>query len=56
MFMLISCLLGKGAGELMITLVMMQSCRSINNHNQLFTIESQINAGLGTLIIQDFFY
>lgn len=49
--MLVFCLLGEGVGEL-ITLAMMHYYQSINNHNKLFIIRSQINAGLGTLTIE----
>lgn len=52
MFMLVFCLLGEGVGELLITSPMMHYYLSINNHNKLFIIKSQINAGLGTLIIE----
>lgn len=51
-FMLVFCLLGKGIGELLITLAMMHYYQPTHNQNQLFIIKSQTNASLGTLIIK----
>lgn len=50
--MLVFCLLGKGIGELLITLAMMHYYQPTHNQNQLFIIKSQTNASLGTLIIK----
>lgn len=50
--MLVFCLLGKGIGELLITLAMMHYYQPTHNQNQLFITKSQINASLGTLIIK----